>query len=93
MPVLLLFLMLTELLTVAFIVFDIHLIREWYNWKGTLDHEYARRCLYGAIALTTYSFFGKFLISRILSKFRKNEDSPNKSIVSLTNNLKDLMAL
>jgi pimeloyl-ACP methyl ester carboxylesterase len=78
MPVLLLFLFLTELLTVAIIVLDIHLVREWYIWKNTFDDEYARRCLYGAIALTAYSFFGKFPISWILSKFRKNEDEPKQ---------------
>ena len=78
MPVLLLFLFLTELLTVAIIVLDIHLVREWYIWKNTFDDEYARRCLYGAIALTAYSFFGKFPISWILSKFRNNEDEPKQ---------------
>ena len=78
MPVLLLILLLTELLTVAFIVLDIHLIREWYLWKDTFDDEYARRCLYGAIALTAYSLFGKNLIPRLLSKSRRNEDEPKQ---------------
>ena len=78
MPVLLLILLLTELLTVAFIVLDIHLIREWYLWKDTFDDEYARRCLYGAIALTAFSLFGKNLIPRLLSKSRRNEDEPKQ---------------
>jgi pimeloyl-ACP methyl ester carboxylesterase len=88
MPALLLFLLLTELLTVAFIVLDIHLIREWYIWKDTIDDEYARRCMYGAIALTAYSFFGKFLISWILSKFRKNEDEPKQEHSKYSEQLK-----
>lgn len=78
MPALLLLLFLTDLLTIAFIVLDIHLIREWYQWKDTYDDEYARRCLYGAIGLTAYSLIGKTPVSWILSKFRKNEDEPKQ---------------
>ena len=78
MPLLLLLILLTELLTVGFIILDIHLIREWYTWKDTIDDEYARRCLYGAIALSAWSFFGRSVISRILSKSRKSEDEPKQ---------------
>jgi pimeloyl-ACP methyl ester carboxylesterase len=78
MPILLLILLLTELLTVAFIVLDIHLIREWYLWKDSFDHEYALRCLYGAIAITAYSLLGKNFIPRLLSKSRRKEDEPKQ---------------
>jgi pimeloyl-ACP methyl ester carboxylesterase len=78
MPVLLLIVLLTELLTVAFIVLDIHVIREWYLWKDTFDNQYARRCLYWAIAFTAYSLLGKNLIPRLLSKSRRNEDEPKR---------------
>jgi pimeloyl-ACP methyl ester carboxylesterase len=88
MPALLLFLLLTDLVTIAFIVFDIHLIREWYQWKDTVDDEYAKRCLYGAIALTAYSLLGKFPVSWLVSKFRKNEDEPKQEHSKLNEQLK-----
>jgi pimeloyl-ACP methyl ester carboxylesterase len=78
MPVIILLIVLVELFTVGLIILDIHLIREWYIWKDTIDDEYARRCLYGAIALTAWSFFGRTIISSILSKARKNEDKPRQ---------------
>lgn len=93
MPALLLFLFLAELFTVAFIVLDIHLIREWYLWKDTFDNEYARHCLYGAIALTAYSLLGKFPVSWLVSKFRKNEDEPKQNTVYIVSNLKGLTVL
>ncbi|TDH19944.1 hypothetical protein EXU57_21940 [Segetibacter sp. 3557_3] len=78
MPVLLLFLILTELCTIGIVFFGIHLFREWYLWKDTLDDEYALRCLYGALALTAYSLLGKFPVSWILSKSHKDEDEPTQ---------------
>jgi pimeloyl-ACP methyl ester carboxylesterase len=77
MPLLLLLLILPEIFTIAFIVLDVHLFREWYLWKDTYDHDYAMRCLYGAIALAVYSLFGKAPISLLVSKLRKGEDEPN----------------
>ncbi|MDB5193056.1 MAG: alpha/beta hydrolase [Segetibacter sp.] len=88
MPVILLILLLTEFLTIAFIVLDVHLIREWYLWKDTYDEEYARRCLYVAIACTAYIFLGKFPTSWLVSKFRKNEDEPKQEHSQFNENLK-----
>lgn len=88
MPVLILFLLFTELFTIAIIVFDIHLIRDWYHWKDTVDDEYARRCLYGAIAATAYLLLGKFPVSWILSKSRKNEDEPKQEHSKYSEQLK-----
>jgi pimeloyl-ACP methyl ester carboxylesterase len=78
MPLFLLALLLADLLTIAFLGFDIYLIREWYHWKNTFDDDYAHRCLYGAIALTVYSLLGKFPVSWVVSKFRKQENEPKQ---------------
>ncbi len=78
MPLLLLIMFLTELLTVAFLIFDVYLIREWYLWKDTIADEHARHCLYGAIALTAFSFMGKMPVKWLVSKFRKDEDEPKQ---------------
>jgi pimeloyl-ACP methyl ester carboxylesterase len=88
MPVMILILLLTELFTIGFLVLNIYLISEWYHWKDTVDDEYARRCLYGAIALIAYSLLGKFPISWILSKFRKNEDEPKQEHSKFSEQLK-----
>ncbi len=88
MPLLLLVLFLTQLLIIAVFIFDIYLIREWYQWKDTFDDEYARRCIYGAICLTAYSLVGKFPISWMLSRFRKNEDEPKQEHSKVSQKLK-----
>ena len=49
MPLLLLLILLTELLTVGFIILDVHLIREWYIWKDTIDDEYAAAAFMGQL--------------------------------------------
>jgi pimeloyl-ACP methyl ester carboxylesterase len=76
MPLLLLLLLLTDLLTVAFIVLDVHLIREWLHWKDTYHHALARNYLYGAIAVTAFTLIGRVPIKWLVSKFRKHEDEP-----------------
>jgi hypothetical protein len=59
MPFFLLILFLADLLAITVIIFDVHFIREWYLWKGTIEEDYARRCLYCAIGLAAFSFLGK----------------------------------
>jgi pimeloyl-ACP methyl ester carboxylesterase len=78
MALLLLVFFLSELFTIAVIVFDIHLMWEWYNWRNTYADEHARHCLYGAIALSAFSFLGKTPIKWLLSKFNRNEDEPKQ---------------
>lgn len=78
MPLLFLVFFLSELFTIAVIVFDIHLIREWYNWRNTYADEHARHCLYGAIALSAFSLMGKTPIKWLFSKFNKEEDEPKQ---------------
>ena len=76
MPIILLVLLLADFLSVAFVVFDVYLFREWYQWKDTVDEEYARRCLYGAIALAGWMLVGKTPLSWLVSKRRRGEDDP-----------------
>lgn len=76
MPVLLLTLILPELFTIAFIVFDIHLFREWYLYHDTNAFEHARHCLYGFIALMGYIMLGKMPVKYLVSRLRKSEDEP-----------------
>lgn len=78
MPIILLILLLTEFLSIAFIVFDVYLIREWYLWNDTYNDTHARYCLYGAIALTAFSLMGRMLIKLLVSKSRKDEDEPKQ---------------
>jgi pimeloyl-ACP methyl ester carboxylesterase len=79
MPIILLLLLLADFLTIAIVVFDIHLFREWYLWRDTYGQEdYARRCLYGAIALTAWSLIGRTPLSWLVSKRRPGEDEPEQ---------------
>src|SRR4051812_20307880 len=76
MPLLLLVMFLVDLLSVAIFFIDYHLWREWYYYRDTLNDDYAQRCLIGAVALLCYSFMGKFPLTLLISKRRKNEDEP-----------------
>jgi pimeloyl-ACP methyl ester carboxylesterase len=79
MPLLVLAFILTNLFTIAFIGLEIFLWRQWYLFKDFLteqDHDYAQRCLIGAIVLLVYLLIGKSIIRLILSKSRKGEDEP-----------------
>jgi hypothetical protein len=78
MPLLLLTLLLSDLLTFVLIGFDIYFIREWYLWRNSLSHDYAMHCLYGAIAITVYALIGNKPMTLLLSKFRKGEDEPKE---------------
>jgi pimeloyl-ACP methyl ester carboxylesterase len=88
MPILLLVLFIAELLTIGFIVLDIFLLREWYLWRQTFDDDYARRCLYWAIGVTMYSLLGKFPVSLLVSKPRRNEDDPRQEHSKYSEQLK-----
>lgn len=77
MPLLMLALFLTDLLSIAFIGLDIYLWREWYEYRDTVDDEYARRCLYGAIAMLGVLLLGKSLLPRLLGKSRSGEVAPH----------------
>ena len=77
MPLLLLVILLVDLVSVAIFFIDYHLWREWYHYRHTLNDDYAQRCLIGAIALLLYSFMGKFPLTLLVSKRRKNEDDPH----------------
>ncbi|HEX8517242.1 MAG TPA: alpha/beta hydrolase [Bacteroidia bacterium] len=76
MPLLLLLPLLLEFLTIGVIVLDVYLIHEWYTYRNTYLHDHARYCLYGAIAITAYSFLGGSSMKLILSKRKKGEDEP-----------------
>jgi pimeloyl-ACP methyl ester carboxylesterase len=77
MAILLLAFLLADLLSLALLGTDIYLWREWYLHKDTLNDEYARRCLWGAIALLFYLLVaGRSMIKLVLSKQRKTEDEP-----------------
>jgi pimeloyl-ACP methyl ester carboxylesterase len=76
MPLLLLLFFLAALLSFAFPFIAYYLYREWDTYRITVEDDYARRCLYGAIALLLFMLLGKFLIKAILSKSHKSEDEP-----------------
>ncbi|MCF0052448.1 alpha/beta hydrolase [Dyadobacter sp. LJ53] len=77
MPILLLALLLTNLSTLAFLGLEIYLGRQWYIHKDIIgDHDYAQRCLIGAIALLIFMIFGKGLIRLLLSKSSKGIEEP-----------------
>jgi pimeloyl-ACP methyl ester carboxylesterase len=79
MPLLILGYIIANLFTFLFIWFDIYLWRQWYLYKDIIDndaHDYAQRCLIGAIALLVYLFFGKTILRVFLGKNRPGEDEP-----------------
>jgi pimeloyl-ACP methyl ester carboxylesterase len=79
MPLIIIGFLLANFLTIAFAWLDIYLWRQWYMHKDLLtqhDHEYAQRCLIGAIVLVVYLLIGKSIIRVLLSKSRKGEDEP-----------------
>jgi pimeloyl-ACP methyl ester carboxylesterase len=79
MPILILGFLLTNFFTVAFVWLDVYLWRQWYLHKDILteqDHDYAQRCLIGAILLVAYLLVGKGLIRLLFSKSRTGEDAP-----------------
>ena len=76
MPLLILVFLLIDLLSIGFLLADIYLWREWWEYRNTAAGDYANRCLYGAIALLGYAFFGRKLIAALLSKKRPGEEAP-----------------
>ncbi|WP_207534585.1 alpha/beta fold hydrolase [Desertivirga arenae] len=77
MAILLIGLLLADLLSLVFLGADIYLWREWYLYRDTLDDEYARTCLIGAIVLLLYILVGgRSLIKLLLGQKRKGEDEP-----------------
>ncbi|MEI6945903.1 alpha/beta hydrolase [Paraflavisolibacter sp. H34] len=78
MALLVLALLFADLLSIAFLFLDIHLWREWHEYRNTAADDYADRCLYGAIALLAYmALMGRPLILRLLSKKRPGEKEPH----------------
>jgi len=88
MPLLILFLFLTDLFTIVFIGLDIYLWREWYEYRDTIYDEYAQRCLYGAIAMLAVLFVGKSFLPRMLGKSRTGEATPHSFESSQFDSLK-----
>jgi len=87
MPLVILVFFITELLTLFFIGLEIYLWRQWYLYKDVIgnhydignhyyDHNYAQRCLIGAVALLVYLLIGKSIIRIFLGKNRPGEDQP-----------------
>lgn len=76
MPVLILFFLIADLLSFAFPFLAYYLYRQWNTYHDTVDHDYANRCLYGAIALLLLILLGRFLIKALLSRNRKGEEEP-----------------
>ena len=77
MPLLLLAFFIVGLLSIGYPFISYYLWREWDIYNGTASHDYADRCLYGAIALMLFILLGKFLIKIIVSKHRKGEEEPH----------------
>ncbi|MDB5132581.1 MAG: alpha/beta hydrolase [Mucilaginibacter sp.] len=78
MPVLLLLMLLPDIVTIALIVLDVRFIHQWLEWRNTYADDIAQRSLKYAIALTAFSLFGKFPVSWLVCKIRKNEDKPSQ---------------
>jgi pimeloyl-ACP methyl ester carboxylesterase len=79
MPLLLLAFALVNFTTIVLVWLDVYLWRQWYLHKDLLtehDHDYAQRCLIGAILLLVYMLIGKSIIRLLLSKSRKGQDEP-----------------
>ncbi|MBG6234068.1 pimeloyl-ACP methyl ester carboxylesterase [Pedobacter sp. CAN_A7] len=79
MPFILLAALIANLITIALIWLEIHLIRQWYLHKdlsAVYDQQYAQKCLAGAIIILIYLLLGKFLVRKLISKSRKGEDEP-----------------
>lgn len=74
MPLLILVFLLADLLSVAYPIIAYYLWREWDEYNGTVEDDYADRCLYGAIALLLFILFEKFLVKMLLSKRSPGED-------------------
>lgn len=78
MPVFLVLFLIVDLLSFAYPFVAYYLYRQWDKYHDTFNnHDYAQRCLYGAIALLVFMLLGKFIIKALLSKSRKGEDEPH----------------
>jgi hypothetical protein len=77
MPLFLLVFLIADLLSVAYPFIAYYLYRQWDVYHHTIEHDYAQRCLYNAIALLLFIVLGRFLIKFLLSKRRKGEDEPH----------------
>lgn len=77
MPLLLLAFLLADILSVVLLLVDIHLWREWNEYRNTAADDYADRCLHLAIGLLAYLAFAKTLIGLLLGSRRKGEDEPH----------------
>jgi triacylglycerol esterase/lipase EstA (alpha/beta hydrolase family) len=78
MPLLLLAFFVADLLSVTYPLIAYYLYREWDIYRNTFEDDYARRCLWGAVALLLFILLGRFLIKALLSKSRKGEDQPHR---------------
>jgi pimeloyl-ACP methyl ester carboxylesterase len=76
MPLLLLAFFIADLLSIAYPFIAYHLYREWDQYRGTVEDDYAQRCLWGAISLLFFILLGRFLVKALLSKRRKGEVEP-----------------
>ncbi|WP_031525477.1 alpha/beta fold hydrolase [Dyadobacter crusticola] len=78
MPILLLALTVANFFTIAFLGLEVYLWRQWYLHKDVVgDHDYAQRCLIGALALLVFLSFGKSLIRILFSKGGKGTEEPD----------------
>lgn len=76
MPVLLLALLLMDLLSIGFVVGEVYLWREWWEFRGTAADAYAQRCFWGALALLLFLLSGRKLVALLVSRHRPGEDGP-----------------
>lgn len=67
MPLLLLANWFFGLFTLAYIIVDIYLFREWYIYRD-LFPDYSRNCLIGAVALLAFITIGRFVIRLFTGK-------------------------
>jgi pimeloyl-ACP methyl ester carboxylesterase len=76
MPLLIIAVFVAALLSLVYPFVAYYLYREWDKYSGTVEDDYAQRCLWGAIALLLLILLGKFLVKALLSRRRKDEDEP-----------------
>jgi pimeloyl-ACP methyl ester carboxylesterase len=80
MPLIVLAFLVTQLFTAFLIWLEVYLWREWYLYKDVVgepwDHDYAQRCLIGAIVVLVYLLLGKQILRLFMGKSRPGEDEP-----------------
>jgi pimeloyl-ACP methyl ester carboxylesterase len=88
MPLFILAYLLINILALAYPLVAYYLWREWDLHQHTASHDYAQRCLYGAITLLALIVLGRFLIKALVSTKRPHEQPPRRVESDLKDTLK-----